>query len=108
MSRGLLIDHKWCSGCHSCEMACRMEHGLPDDQYGIKINEMIWPIEGDTWEYTYLAAPTDQCDGCKDRVAKGKLPTCVQHCQSQCICYGSVEELTSQLDEHPRSALFLI
>ena len=24
---GLLIDYTWCTGCHSCEMACKVEHG---------------------------------------------------------------------------------
>ena len=24
---GLLIDYQWCTGCHSCEMACKVEHG---------------------------------------------------------------------------------
>lgn len=43
MSKGLLIDYQWCTGCHSCEMACRKEHGLPDDEYGIKLTEFIWP-----------------------------------------------------------------
>ena len=26
---GILADAQWCSGCHSCEVACQMEHGLP-------------------------------------------------------------------------------
>ena len=24
---GLLVDAQWCSGCHSCEIACQMEPG---------------------------------------------------------------------------------
>lgn len=29
MSRkGLLIDYEYCTGCHSCEVACKQEHGL--------------------------------------------------------------------------------
>ena len=34
---GLLVDAQWCSGCHSCEIACQMEHGLPVGQTGIKV-----------------------------------------------------------------------
>lgn len=26
---GILIDYNWCTGCHSCEMACQMEKKLP-------------------------------------------------------------------------------
>ena len=41
-----------------------------------------------------MQVPTDQCDLCADRVEKGKLPTCVKHCQAGCMQYGSVEELS--------------
>ena len=78
----LLIDYEWCTGCHSCEMACRKDHGLPDDQYGIKVTKMAWPIDDEKWQFTFLPAPTDQCDGCVDRRAAGKIPTCVHHCQA--------------------------
>lgn len=27
-SYGLLIDYDYCTGCHSCETACKMELGL--------------------------------------------------------------------------------
>ena len=29
MAYGLLIDTEWCSGCHTCEMACQMHNDLP-------------------------------------------------------------------------------
>ena len=25
---GLLIDYEWCTGCHTCEIACQQEHGF--------------------------------------------------------------------------------
>ena len=40
MGYGLLIDTEWCSGCHSCEMACQMEHALPVGQTGILLNQI--------------------------------------------------------------------
>jgi len=95
---GLLIDYEFCSGCHSCEMACSMEHGLPIGQFGIKIAQIgPWQIEGDIWQYDFVPVPTDQCDLCADRVAQGKLPTCVHHCQSKVMSYGPVEELAKEL-----------
>ena len=33
---------------------------------------------------------------CADRVAAGKLPMCVQHCQAWCLYHGEVEELAAQ------------
>ena len=43
---GLLIDYNYCTGCHSCEMACKWEHGLSQEQFGIKVN-MIGPWKTD-------------------------------------------------------------
>lgn len=113
MSKGLLIDYQWCTGCHSCEMACRKELGLPDDEYGIKLTEFIWPHDrgddwqmNDKWQYTYLPVPLDLCDLCAERTSKGKLPSCVHHCQSQCMYYGEVEELAKRMADNPRQALF--
>ena len=37
---GILVDYEWCSGCHTCEVACQMEHGLPTDRFGAKLFEL--------------------------------------------------------------------
>ena len=34
---GLLVDYEFCSGCHSCEVACKRYLELPQGQWGIKI-----------------------------------------------------------------------
>ena len=104
----MLIDYAWCTGCHTCEMACRKEHGFPDDQYGIKVNQMIWPIGDDAWEYTNLPAPTDQCDTCVKRRTEGKDPTCVHHCQAQCLEFGPVEEIIKKAQTNTRKAIFTL
>ena len=114
MAKGLLIDYTWCTGCHTCEMACRKEHGLADDDYGIKIAEFVWQKgtgERDwqdpaQWQYTYVPIPLDACDLCAERVSKGKLPSCVHHCQARCISFGDVEDLAKELAESPNRALF--
>ena len=104
----MLIDYAWCTGCHSCEVACRKELGFADDQYGIKINEMIWPIEAKSWEYTFLPTPTDQCDTCIHRRSEGKDPTCVHHCQAKCLTFGSADEIMRQMDPNKRQAVFTL
>ena len=116
MSKGLLIDYRWCTGCHTCEMACRKELGLADDDFGIKVTEYIWPIkdEGqdwqhtDTWQYTYFPMPLDRCNLCAARTALGKLPSCVHHCQAKCIEYGEIDELVKKLADHPKQTLFYL
>ena len=106
---GLLIDYEWCSGCHTCEVACQMEHELPTDQYGIKILDVgPWKYEAHNWVYGYMPFPTDQCDLCADRTSKGKLPTCVHHCQAACMKYGTLQELENELAKKPKQTLFAL
>ena len=104
---GLLIDYEYCSGCHSCEVVCQMEHGLPTDKWGIKLAEIgPWNIEGDTWQYDFIPVPTDQCDLCAERVAKGKKPSCVKHCQAAVMTYGKIEDLAERMLGKPKMVLF--
>ena len=98
---GILVDAQWCSGCHSCEVACQMEHGLPVGQTGIKV------VKIGPWVIGDLPIPTKQCDTCAARRGLGKVPTCVQHCQSQCLEFGRVEDLNAKMDEKQKT-LFVV
>ena len=89
-AKGLLVDYEWCSGCHTCEV-----HEVGPWEYAPK-----------TWQYSYLPAPTDQCDLCAGRVAKGHEPTCVKHCQAQVLKYGDLEDLAKELARKPKQTLF--
>ena len=104
---GILIDYNWCTGCHTCETACQMEHQLPTDQFGIKVREVgPWEYAPDKWELCYIPVPTDQCDFCAERQAKGKLPSCQKHCQAQCLTVGPIEELAKQVQSSRKQVLF--
>ena len=90
--KGILVNYEYCTGCHSCEVACKKHLGLPAGEFGIKVAE-IGPFEyegaknnKDRWEWTWMPVLTKACDLCEDRVAKGKMPMCVQHCQAWCLC----------------------
>jgi len=103
---GLLIDYEYCSGCHTCEVACQFEHNLPVGQWGIKISEVgPWKF-GDKWQYAYVPIPTEQCNLCGERVAAGKQPTCVQHCQAKVMKFGPVEELVKEMEGKSHMVLF--
>lgn len=94
----LLIDYNYCTGCHTCTIACQMEKGLPDDKNGLIIQQIgPFVVEGEKWEYDYLPSPTDFCDLCASRTAKGKIPNCVQHCQAACMDWGPLEELAKKV-----------
>ena len=111
--KGILINYEFCTGCHSCEVACKKEHDLPKGEFGIKLCE-IGPFEyedahpatgKERWEWAFLPALTKACDMCADRVAKGKMPACVQHCQAWCMEYGELEDLVTKIDGTTRYAL---
>ena len=101
----LYIDFEFCSGCHSCEIACRTHLGLPKDQYGIKmLEDRPYQHADGSWHWDYIAYPTELCDLCEDRLAAGKLPSCVQCCQAKVLELGTLEECMEKLARKPKKA----
>lgn len=98
MKAALFIDYEFCSGCHSCEVACRNELGLELGQYGMRLLEDSPRQNPDgSWHWDYIAYPTELCDLCAERVEAGELPSCVQCCQAKVLEYGTVEECAAKL-----------
>lgn len=96
----LLINYEYCTGCHSCELACRNAKGIPRGKWGIKLTEVgPFKLDSDTWEWLYMPVPTELCDLCEDRVAEGKKPSCVHHCLAECIEFGTVDEMAQRMKE---------
>lgn len=102
---GLLIDYEFCSGCQSCEVACKEEHGYPVGTWGIRVfDDGPWLVEEPhDWNWHKIPVPTKLCDLCADRVAAGKLPSCVHHCQNAVVVWGTVEELARKAAEAGKS-----
>jgi Fe-S-cluster-containing dehydrogenase component len=98
---GLLIDNEYCTGCHSCEVACKNERNLSLGQWGIKILELgPWRLEdGKHWEYRYIPVLSSLCDLCEERVSSGEVPNCALHCLASAIEYGTVDELAIKMAE---------
>jgi Fe-S-cluster-containing dehydrogenase component len=102
---GLLIDYDYCTGCHSCEIACQQEHDFPAGKNGIIVTE----YEYETFSkirIDNLPFVTDLCDLCVSRQKEGKVPACVKHCQSRCMTFGPIEELVKEMEERPRMVLY--
>lgn len=109
MKNGLLINYQYCSGCHSCEMACKNEHDIPLGKWGIKVKEDgPWKLPNGEWHWDCVPVPTEICDLCADRVADGKEPSCVQHCQAKVMQYGRLDELAQRADELGRKAVIFL
>ncbi|HBT95000.1 MAG TPA: oxidoreductase [Coriobacteriia bacterium] len=110
--KGILINYEYCTGCHSCEVACRNELGLSAGEYGIYMTEVgpykyATDIKADTpYEWVYNPTLTKACDLCAKRTETGKLPACVQACQAWCMYHDDVEELVKKMDGKTRWALY--
>jgi anaerobic dimethyl sulfoxide reductase subunit B (iron-sulfur subunit) len=105
---GLLIDYEYCTGCQSCEVTCKEEHGLPVGKWGIRVLEDgPWEIEPKHFNWNKIPVPTDLCDLCADRLAEGKEPMCVHHCLANVITYGPVEELAKKLADKGKQVLWV-
>lgn len=107
---GLLIDYEWCSGCQSCEVACKEEHNYPVGKWGIKVlEEGPWEIEDGSgiFNYNNIPVPTDLCDLCAERTAAGREPTCVHHCLANVMTYGPVEELAKKAASKTKQVLWI-
>ena len=103
--KGLLIDYEYCTGCHTCEIACKQENEYPAGRWGIKVNEIV--LESfDKVEINYLPFPTELCNLCAKRTANGERPSCVKHCQAGCMRYGEISELVTLMEKKPKMVLF--
>ena len=109
MAYGLLIDYEFCTGCHACEVACKVEKGLAEGEFGIKLAEIgPWKLDGTKkWEWDFLPMPTQRCDLCQERIDAGKVPSCVHHCQSLAMEFGTIEELAKKVNK-PRMVIFSV
>jgi Fe-S-cluster-containing dehydrogenase component len=103
--KGLLIEYRYCTGCHSCEVACKQENELPAGRWGIKVNEIVLESAGRV-EVTYLPYPTELCNLCARRTQAGEQPACVKHCQAACMAYGEVSDLVGTMETTPKTVLF--
>jgi Fe-S-cluster-containing dehydrogenase component len=103
---GLLIHYEYCTGCHTCEVACQQEHDFPVGKCGIKVTEYVYPAEKKPVAVDFLPFPTELCDLCINRCREGELPACVKHCQSFCMSFGPLDQLVNQMEGLARSAIF--
>ena len=103
--KGILVNYEYCTGCHSCEVACKKHLGLPAGEFGIKLTE-VGPFEysgaqgnRDRWEWTWMPVLTKACDMCEDRIEAGKKPACAHHCLAKCMEAVAIDEIPAKLAE---------
>lgn len=102
---GILIDYDYCTGCHTCEVACQQEHDFPTGINGIRVTEHVYQSHTKVC-IDNVPFLTDNCDLCINRHQAGELPSCVKHCQSQCMRFGYLNELAREMGERPKMLLY--
>jgi len=104
--QAMLVDVYYCTGCHSCEVACQQENSYEAGQFGIKVTEHILKTK-DGLTIDYVPYVTGLCNFCASRVAEGGKPSCVKHCQARCLSVGSLEDITKQAKDSKMGMIFV-
>ena len=98
---GMKVEVDYCTGCEVCILACQQEHGYEPEQYGVRVTK-LGPLhindEEKVFQYDFIPQFTQWCALRAERTAKGKKPSCVQHCQAQCLELGPIEELSRSMN----------
>ena len=87
---GLLIDYEYCTGCESCVVACKEEHGFPVGKWGIRVlDDGPWQKDdegegGNHFNWNKIPVPTDLCDLCS-ALSKSWLQSLLK---SRSRCFG--------------------
>ena len=122
---GFFFDSTRCTGCRTCEMACK---DYKDLSATIAFRK-VYDYEGGAWsdvgdgtftsdafayhvslgcQHCVETCPYNvpivdkalgkgvKCDGCADRVAEGKSPICVEACPLRALEFGDIEELRAK------------
>lgn len=93
----MLLDYNWCTGCHSCEIACEMEFGFEPGKGGIEVCEVgPWQLPNGRWQYDNFVHVSRNCTLCASRRAKGKKAACESACQAKCLRVGPLDELVAE------------
>jgi Fe-S-cluster-containing dehydrogenase component len=104
---GLLIDYEFCTGCHTCEVACAQEYKHKTGIRGIKVFEVEQKTRGGGEYLTFFPFPTESCLLCPHRTKEGREPACVQHCMAACMKFGRIEDLAKEVGRKPRMVLWV-
>ena len=99
----MIIDYKFCTGCHVCEVACRKEKDIPLEEWGIKLLELGPEKLDGKWYWNFFPTPSTLCDLCYDRIKAGKKASCEFHCLANCLEIVPIDQVSAKLAEYGNS-----
>ncbi len=103
----MLIDYEYCTGCKSCEVACKQEYDRPAGKVGgVEVIEFIHTLPNDKLFITNIPTFTRACVFCAGRVKQELEPVCVKHCMANCLTFGKIEDLQKIIPKKRKSILW--
>jgi Fe-S-cluster-containing dehydrogenase component len=104
---GMLIDYEYCTGCKTCEIACRQEYQRPAEKLeGVQVHEFKHTLSNGRLYITNMPFFTKACIFCAGRVKQGLEPACAQHCMANVLKFGEIDELQGQLPEKRKAIIW--
>lgn len=92
---GMLLDLDMCTGCYTCQTACReTNHYGYDEQWMQVVRRDPYFIDGKLRMYHLVAPSLDKCGLCYQNDPD---PLCVKTCSSAALFVGPLDELTAMM-----------
>lgn len=99
----LLLDLDDCTGCFSCEAACRDKHRYGYEEDWMKVERRDpFLVDGKLRQYHLVAPVLDKCAAC---YAEDDNPPCVAGCPALALKIGTLSEM-AKLAEDRRCAIY--
>jgi molybdopterin-containing oxidoreductase family iron-sulfur binding subunit len=98
----VIIDKDKCMGCKYCIMACpygarysveKWESYFPD---GLELSPYEEFAKRE-WESKFGVGVATKCDFCRDRLAEGREPACVEACPAKARTFGDLDDRDSEI-----------
>ena len=103
----MLIDYEYCTGCKTCEVACKQEYTRPAGKVGgVEVLEFIHTLPNDKLLITNIPTFTRVCVFCAGRVKQGLAPACVKHCMANCLTFGKIKKLQEIIPKKRKAILW--
>nr|VFJ94259.1 MAG: Fe-S-cluster-containing dehydrogenase component [Candidatus Kentron sp. LFY]VFJ96705.1 MAG: Fe-S-cluster-containing dehydrogenase component [Candidatus Kentron sp. LFY] len=83
----IMVDEKTCMGCGACAMACPYKA-----RYAITYDDIDKGEKFYGQDFERKSPSVDKCDFCAHRVAKGKVPACVETCVGTARIFGNLDD----------------
>jgi anaerobic dimethyl sulfoxide reductase subunit B (iron-sulfur subunit) len=101
---GMLLNAERCTGCYSCQSACRDANQVPYEEKWLEVvRRKPVLVDGDLSLYHLLAPTLSKCAAC---VEKENPPLCVRVCMASCLYVAPVEKLLPLLKDNGKWVLY--